>query len=172
MLVCSGHAFTGKARGCRSYHRDSFCVAFALDCPLDLARDKPAVQFIHLHRLDELIELFKVQTMEIGATFTRVFRQTLYGASIHPTNVDSCLNRAAMPETFDNARHGCFGQLESCTSEPCRSLKHMPQVLQYSRMALSLAVRSATERLPESKRLKLAQSPLSPDFWVAIRGRF
>src|SRR4030065_2176216 len=53
------------------------------------------------------------------------------------------------------------GSLVYCMSEPWRSLKRVPQVLQYSRrIALSLPIRSATERLPESKRVKSAQSPL------------
>ena len=95
--------------------------------------------------------------MEIGGSFAGLFQQTLYAASIHLTDVCRCLNRTAVSEAFDDAHPA---SLVSCISEPCRSLKRVPQVLQYSRrMALSLPICSATERLPELKRLKSAQSP-------------
>ena len=52
------------------------------------------------------------------------------------------------------------GNLVYCISEPWRSLKRVPQVLQYSRrIVLSLPIHSATDRLPALKRLKSAQSP-------------
>lgn len=53
------------------------------------------------------------------------------------------------------------GSFVSSIREPSRSLKRVPQVLQYNRrMALSLPIRSAMDRLPAAKRLKSAQSGL------------
>lgn len=50
------------------------------------------------------------------------------------------------------------GNLVLCISEPSLSLKRQPQVLQYNRrMALSLPIRSAMDRLPALNLLKSAQ---------------
>ena len=74
---------------------DNFSFVFAFDCF--------TVQFTHLYSFERLVEIFKLQIVEIRGTFARFFQKTLYGAGIDLTDVCCCLNRAAMAETFDNA---------------------------------------------------------------------
>ena len=101
------------------WNLDQFSLVFAFDGSLDpstslgtgLARDKLGVQFIHLDRLERLIEVFQVQAMEIGGPFTGSFQQTLDAARIDFTDVCRRFHRTAMGEAFDNAHHGRFGQL-------------------------------------------------------------
>ena len=106
---------------------DNFSFVFAFDCPLDCARDKFAVQFIHLYSFKRLVEIFKLtafggtflatllifaiiinsytiklQIVEISGTFARFFQETLYGACVDLTDVCCRFNRAAVAETFDN----------------------------------------------------------------------
>ena len=74
---------------------DNCGFVFALDCF--------AVQFIHLYSFERLVEILKLQVVEISGTFARFFQKTLYGAGIDFTDVCCRFNTTAMAETFDNA---------------------------------------------------------------------
>jgi len=78
-------------------------LSLRLTVPLDCARDKFAVQFIHLYCFERLIKIFKLQIVEIKGTFTCFLQQTLDGAGINLADVRCCFNRTTVAETFDNA---------------------------------------------------------------------
>jgi len=60
-------------------------------------------QFVHLYSFERLIEIFKLQIVEISGPLARFFQETLYGAGIDFADICCRFNRAAMAETFDNA---------------------------------------------------------------------
>lgn len=93
------------------WNLDNFGSFLVFDCPVCCTRDKLAVQFVHLYHFERSVEVFELQTMEVGGTFAGCFQQTLYGASIDFTDVCCRFNRTAMAKAFDNAYHIHCGQL-------------------------------------------------------------